>query len=379
MKKNKTQKILLTVALITVLLSGILYLSRHFGSLKLDKDIVNFKKVTFLIHAISDKDDYYFSVLVSLYPKEKKCALFFINPLSSFEGDDETLEQLGSSAPSKLEGELNRILDFSPNFILKINETNFKKIINFSGGLPFFFEPKISITSKSYKRPDSGFYNLDGDDAYDLLTSLSSNQALDYVARLEKQESALLSFYHKIYSKREEIKRPWFSFLYTFLNTTMDENEWLSLVDFLLEDEVFFGVSELPGELIGIEKTDRFMLRIKKDTVKIAYSKFEADILSEFFSDTERTRTEVLNGTNINGLAKKAKSLLAENRIKVLSVENAWSDSIKDSVVLDRSGNSKVSSKISATLDNMPRFFIIRKELGLDSTVVLGDDFDKAK
>jgi hypothetical protein len=42
MKKNKTQKLLLIIALVTVLLSGILYLSRNFGSLKLDKDIGNF-------------------------------------------------------------------------------------------------------------------------------------------------------------------------------------------------------------------------------------------------------------------------------------------------------------------------------------------------
>lgn len=379
MKKNKTQKLLLIIALVTVLLSGILYLSRNFGSLKLDKDIGNFKKVTFLLHAISDTDNYYFSVLISLYPKEKKCALFFINPLSSFEGDDETLEQLGSSAPSRLEGELNRILGFNPNFIITINETNFKKIINFVGGIPYYFEPKTFTPSNSFNRPESGYYNLDGKDAYDLFTSLNSNRALDYVARLEKQESAILSFYNKVFLSKDEIKKPWFTFLYSIIQTNMEESEWLSLIDFLLAEEIYFGVSELPGELIGIEKTDRSMLKIKKDTVKIAYNKFEADILSEFFSDTERSRIEVLNGTSINGLAKKAKSLLSENRIKVLSVENAWSSNIKESIVLDRSGNSKVSFKISNTLNNMPRFFIIRKELGLDSTVVLGEDFDKAK
>jgi hypothetical protein len=379
MKKNKKQRILLIVASSFIILSGFIYLTKQFGNLKLDKQIGSFKKVTFLLHATGDNDQYYFSVLISLYPKEKKAGLFFINPLSNFNGDDSTLEEEGKSAIGIVESNLSKILGFNPNFTLKINSSKFKKIINLAGGIPFYFEPKTAVQSTIYDRPNSGSYMLDGEDAFDYLTKISSKNPMDYVGRLERQESALLSFYFNSRGQIADIKKPWIIYLYSLLDTNLDENEWSSLVDFLLSEEIHFGISELPGELNSIEKTDLFVLRIKKDTAKIAYNKFEADLLSEFFADSERTRTEVLNGTAINGLAKKAKSLLAENRIKVLSVENAWTINIKESVVLDRSGNSKVSSKISTTLNHMPRYFVIRKELGLDSTVVLGEEFDKTK
>jgi anionic cell wall polymer biosynthesis LytR-Cps2A-Psr (LCP) family protein len=379
MKKHKTQKILLIVASSFIILSGFIYLTKQFGNLKLDKQIGSFKKVTFLMHATGENDQYFFSVLVSLYPKEKKAGLFFINPLSNFDGGDSTLEAEGKSAVGIVESNLSKILGFKPNFTIKINSSQFKKIINLSGGIPFYFEPKTLVQSNIYNRPNSGSYLLDGEDALDYLTSIPSKNPMDYVSRLERQESAILSFYFNTRGQVLDIKKLWINYLYSLMETNLEENEWSSLVDFLLSEEIHFGISELPGELNAINKTDLFILRIKKDTVKIAYNKFEADLLSEFFADSERTRTEVLNGTAINGLAKKAKSLLAENRIKVLSVENAWTINIKESVVLDRSGNSKVSSKISTTLNHMPRFFVVRKELGLDSTVVLGEEFDKAK
>ncbi|WCL47964.1 LCP family protein [Leptospira sp. GIMC2001] len=379
MIKNRTQFIILVVAATLVLFSLVLFVSKQMGHLKLDKQITQLRKVTFLVHAMSDDDDYFFSVLITIFPKEKKVALFFVNPLASFESEETSLEKLKSGAPKTVENEIADILGFNPNYTVTIHEKNFKKIIDFSGGLPVFFEPKTALNTDRYNRPSNGFYTLDGSDAYDYLTALSSKKALDYVARLERQESAILSYFFYVQSLKETIKKPWISFLYSLIQTNLDENEFTNLIEFLISEDIGFGISELPGELVGVPNKDESLLKVRSDTAKIAYKKFEADVLSEFFADSERGRTEVLNGTPINGLAKKAKSLLGERRIKVLSVENAWESDFKETFVIDRSGNTRLSEKVYSAMGEKNRFFVIRKELGLDVTVVLGEDFDKTK
>lgn len=379
MTKNKNQFLLPSIAATILVLSVVLYVSRQMGNFKLDKQITQVKKVTFLVHGLSNGNDYLFSVLVSMFPKDKKIGLYFVNPLSVMGSESEPLLKLKSGAPKTVERELERILGFSVNYSFTIKESQFKKLVNLIGGLPVYFEPKTNIQSSLYDRPTSDYYTLDGDDAYEYLTYLPSQKAPDYVYRLERQESAFLTLYEELRKKKDQIRKGWINIAYSWLDTNMDESEFGNLLEFLLTEPLYFGVSELPGELQGVPKSDSFVLKIHSDVGKIAYKKFEADLLSEFFADTERARTEVLNGTPINGLAKKAKSLMNERRIKVLSVENAWSDSMKTSLVLDRSGNTKLSHKVSESLNDMPVFYVIRKELGLDVTVLLGEEFEKSK
>lgn len=379
MTKKKPQIILLSIAGLLLLFSFGLYISRQMGHLKLDKQITQLRKVTILTHALSDGNDYYFSVLVSLYPKEKKAALFFINPLSQFETETASLEKLKSGAIKTVEKELSKTLGFSPNYSITVKEDSFKRIVDLIGGLPIYFDPKTTLSSDRYNRPLGGSYYLDGEDAFDYLTYLPSKKGLEYVYRLEKQESAILTFYSQVFKNKDSIKKQLLSYIFTLLNTNLEESEFATLLDFLSNEEIYFGISELPGELQAVPKTDEFVLKISSDTAKVAYKKFEADVLSEFFADTERTRTEVLNGTEVNGLAKRAKSTLNERRIKVLTVENAWNSNFKETIILDRSGNTKVSTKVSEALGSQNLFYVIRKELGLDVTIVLGEDFDKSK
>lgn len=378
MKKTQPYKILFIIATALVVISIALFVSKQFGHLKLDKSITQLKKVNFLLHAIGDGDDYFFSAWITLYPKDKKIGLYFVNPLSRFESEDEPLIKLKSGALKVVENELSDILGQKPNYRISVKGDRLKQMIDLAGGLPTYFEPKTNVTSSKYNnRPTNGFYNLDGEDAYDYLTKVSDMDALAYVYRLERQESAFLSFYNHIKVNKDTIKKPWIHFFASLLDTNMSQEEAVGLLEFLIEEELHFGVSELPGEIQSAGKKNDFALQIKRDTAKIAFKKFEADLLSEFFADTERSRVEVLNGTTINGLAKRGKSILNERRIKVLSVENAWSDDFKESIVLNRSGNSKISTKVAEAIQTEKVFFSIRKELGLDATVVLGDNFGK--
>lgn len=379
MKINKFQIIILSLAGFLFLISLGFYSIRQFGHLRLSGSITDVKKVYFLLHAIGDGNEYYFSTWVSLYPKEKKIGLYFINPLSKFPGEEVPLYKLKSGAIPTVEKKLENILGIRINYSITIKENNFKKIIDLIGGMPVYFEPKSTVPSNDYNRPSDGYYILDGRDAYEYLVTLESNTALDYVHRLERQESAVLNIFHKIIMDKSLIKKEWIGLFLKLLDTNLNSDEIYNLADFLLMEEIHFGISELPGDIQGSTTKGEYVLEVSNDTAKIAYTKFEDDLLSEFFADTERSRVEVLNGTNINGLARQGKSILNERRIKVLTVENAWTENFKETIVLNRSGNSRISKKVSDAIQKGKMFFSIRKELGLDVTVVLGEDFGKAK
>jgi len=368
---------LLIVAIAISLFSIIFYISRQWGNLKLNQSLSDHHKLIFLIHASGTNDEYLFSVWIQMYPKDRKIGLYFINPLAKFSDEDEPLYRMKSAAKKVVAKQMSAISGRSPNFIINIGPDAFIKMVDLAGGIPIFLDPGSAISSETFQRNVNDCYIMNGEDAYDYLTTLSSKEAISYVRRLERQESALLAYFFHIKKQKDLLKKQYFPILSSWVDSNLQAEEWINLTEFLLNQDIEFGVGELPGEIQSSSKQEEYILKISPDTAKIAYKKFEADILSEFFSDTERARVEVLNGTNINGLAKKGKSLLNERRIKVLTVENAWKDNFKTSVILNRSGNTKISKKISDAIASDDIYFSIRKEYGLDATLILGEDFAK--
>ncbi|TGN08369.1 LCP family protein [Leptospira ilyithenensis] len=351
---------------------------RNKGGFSVDGKVTSAKRVNFLVHIISDSDKYLFSFYSELYPTEKKAALFFINPLTAFEDDDTTLEEKGKKAPDVLESALEDIFDHSIQYKITLSESNFKHIVDLLGGLELFFEPKSVRFTDKYNRKDR-IYNLDGEDCFDVLSHLQDKKALSYIQRLETNESIILTLLEAIYVKKEIITKQKIALIHEKIETNLSLKEWESLVDYFKKEKVNYGVSELPAEpVLRVKKKDE-MLKAKSDTVKVAFAKFSSDLKSMYFSDGERARIEVLNGTSKNGLARYGKSLLNDKGLKVLTVDNAWEEDFKNSVILNRSGNTNYTDSISETFQGRKVYYALRKDLGLDATVVLGEDFQGTK
>ncbi|MFP4010661.1 MAG: LCP family protein [Spirochaetaceae bacterium] len=86
---------------------------------------------------------------------------------------------------------------------------------------------------------------------------------------------------------------------------------------------------------------------------------------------------ELLNGTSVSGLARRTRELYAGYGFDVVSVDNADSEDVEHTRVIDRSGNidvaRRVANIIGATrIDSEP----LSEESTIDVTVILGQDFD---
>jgi hypothetical protein len=342
-----------------------------------DLKFVTPKKSNYLISLVSDNGDYLFSIYAEFYLQEKKAALFFVNPLTTFE-DDKTLEDYGKKAPSELYSSLEDIFDHSIQNKITITETNLHQIINLMGGMELFFEPKSNKSTTKYLRKNR-IYNLDGEDCYDVISYLEDRKLLSYIHRLEIQESTMLSLFEAFHQKRDTLTKQKIALLHERVDSNLSLRDWEAFFEFFKKDRVHFGVSELPAEPIARLKRKDEILRTNEETVKVAFSKFSSDVRSSYYSDGERARIEILNGTSKSGLARYGKALLNDKGLKVLSVDNAWDSNFEKSIILNRSGNTQYTDAISETFQGRKVYFSLRKDLGLDATVVLGEDFQNSK
>lgn len=343
---------------------------------KIDKKLTKPNPICFQLTGFSDTKVLSFSLLVTLFPTERKAALFFINPLISF--SSERLEKLGPNAEEVLAKELEIISNHKIDYKLSLSEGNFKRIIDILGGLPIYFDPGlVRKTSDNYQRR-VGEYMLSGEDVSDFLKLRDTENPTEYLERLWSQETVTLILYDRITQLNKTIRKEWLLLFASFFDSDLLPEEFVSLFQYIQDGHLVLYVSEMPAEPITVldGKDKKVQLKVKEEVASIAYSKFESDLRSEDFADGEFARIEILNGTEINGLAKQVKSILNEKRIKVLSTDNAWTLKQENTIIIDRSGNPEYSYKIAEVLGTKNIKHIIDKEVGLDTSIILGEDFE---
>ncbi|MCZ8156169.1 MAG: LCP family protein [Leptospira sp.] len=369
-ESNKKPMLLLAIAGGVLFLAMAVLFLRNKTNFGADLKIASNKKSNYLISIVSNKDEFLLSLYAEVYFQEKKAAFFFINPLISFE-DETSLEDVGKKAPSEVYSSLEDILDHSIQNKIVIREKDFVQIIDLLGGMELFFEPKTSKYSSKYFRKKR-IYNLDGEDCYDVISALEDRKLLTYIHRLEVQESIMLTLFETIHQKKDLVTKQKVSLLHERIENNMSLKDWETFFDFFKKDRIHFGVSELPGEPIARVKKKDEILKTNPETIKVAFSKFASDVRSSYFSDGERARIEILNGTGKSGLARYGKALLNDKGLKVLTVDNAWDANFEKSIILNRSGNTQYTDAISETFQGRKVYFSLRKDLGLDSTIILG-------
>ncbi|MCZ8342974.1 MAG: LytR C-terminal domain-containing protein [Leptospira sp.] len=376
-KRAVSSKYLLVFAGSLFALAILLLIVRSKGGFSFDQKLTQGKRVPILFSVLDEGDTFLFSTYIELYPQEKKAALFFVNPRTSFDEDDTLLEKK-DSAPNYLKSRIEDALDQTVSYRIVLTKSQFQSWIDLIGGIEVFFEPKSGHITKNYDRKKT-IYVLDGRDCFDWMTFLSDTKMLSYIKRIEVQETILLTVLEKLHSSRDQISKQTIQVLFEKATTNLDLKEWEALFEFLKKERIHFGVSELPGEPIVRNKQKDEILRAKQETVRVAFLKFSGELRSSSFSEGERARIEVLNGTSKNGLARYGKILLNDKGLKVLTVDNAWDPNFKSSIILNRSGNTQYSDLISETFQGRPVYFALRKDLGLDATVILGEDFQNSK
>ncbi|MDX1957667.1 MAG: LCP family protein [Leptospiraceae bacterium] len=346
----------------------------------LESKLTEEKILTFLFSGYDEKEEYSFGLFVFLHPTQKKCGLFFINPIASFDNGESTLQEKKKSVTKYLTPKLESLTGLKVNYTLEINSKQFKSIIDFLSGVNHFEEwvnPKLKTNSFSFKRA-SGDQIIFGEEALELVSKLDNTQE-NYLHRLYNQQSLFLNLYDKISSPEFEFKKEYIYLGPKFFDSELKEQDYFALIQYLKKNQLIISSGEIPGEFQYDEKTKKGKLIIKEDIANLAFTKLTSFLSSGDYLYGELSRVEILNNTETSGLAKSAKSILAEKNFKVLSTGNGESSNLKKSIVLDRSGNAEYSYRIAKILGIKSTRHSINNELGLDATVMLGEDFEIKK
>ncbi len=332
--------------------------------------------MNFLICSASKEDKVEFVLFASVYPNDKKIFLYYVNPMIAF--SDIRIESDGINSASQIKSKLEALLDKKIDYTLTLREDHFSRIIDILGGVSIYFDSQLMKKNPELKLTSSGDFNFSGSEALSFLKLKNLDNPYDFLDRLNKQESLTLTLYDNLTKNSKLIHKEWLAFMFNFFEGNLSVQEFYFLFENLTENKYTFLITEMPSELADpkLENSKKQFLKIKDEIVSIAFSKFETVFKSGEFTDGEYARIEVLNGTETNGLAKRVKIFLNEKRIKVLSTDNASKVNVKESVIINRSGNTAYVKKISELLGINNIKHIINKESGLDLTVILGEDFE---
>lgn len=344
---------------------------------KISKKFSTQTEIGFLVTSFSSENELSFALYTILYPHDKKIALYFLNPMITF--DTDRLEKMGRDTPDIIQKKIETVLDKKIDYQFKLTDKNFERLIDILGGVNIFYDPYLLKKTSQTNELDIDDYSYSGRELTEFLKLKSKENPEDYLERLNRQEIITYIIFDKIQKLGKSFRKEWLLFLPNLIDSNFTADEYFTIYEFITENKFKMNLTEMPSELSYTQdsnKQKKTNLFIKDDIVNIAFNKFETQLKSEDFGDGEFSRIEILNGTDTSGLAKRVKTILNERRIKVLITDNAWQIDIKKSVIINRSGNSEFVKKVSDITGISNIKYVFNKTSGLDLTVVLGEDFE---
>jgi hypothetical protein len=379
-RKRKWDKSLVVLGLIiaVVLASAVVgYLQLRTDPLSesLKKD----RPLTFLF-AVSGDQEYRFFEVLQYHPLTHRGAVLFlpgnvgliIESLKKVDRMD-ALYRYGSIGP--LKAKVEQITGLQIPFYFELREQDVVSLVDLLGGLELFIPNPV----EGKVRLPSGSVVLDGDKIRDFIAYEDPLEPeTDSVGRKQKFLQSLL----KALGESDLVLEPGpFAALRRLASTNLGPR---SLAALLRE------LSKLESEKLIFQRVLGSLRTV--DGKELLFPHFEGQLLKEIVKQTGETiasaepggeeeltvALEILNGTPVAGLAKRAASVFQSYGYEIVALGNADNADYLNTVVLDRKGRLE-AAQTAAELIRCQRVYSRLAEGGdltIDVTLILGKDFD---
>lgn len=358
---------ILAGSLLFVLIAGALFVRRYFSN-QLEKRLLD-KEVVPLRIELKDQGRTELLAQLILYPEQKWAALYFINTDAHYPDSTKPIsDQIFSDNFEKYSG-------LKSMYSVEFSRSGSARLIDLAEGLPMYLEAVQAFPNAQFQYP-TGRSVFSGEQAleYALSRRLQAGQEhLNGLERTRRMQSIILSCFwnaDKIAARihAKELRE----LASTLVESDLTGPELLSLAAFLSESKV--SVLEVPLE-VGLDRK----LTVKEKRARTVYGEFSDNLrsgrlLKDPFS------LEVLNGTEVGGLARRVKQFLQDRGILVLNADNYPIKPVPKSVILVRAGRSSLGTQLME-MTALPRenVFFDRSTQDVDVTLLLGQDFDIKK
>ena len=327
--------------------------------------------------------------IVAHYSQTRRAAMFdipanigLILPQLGRTGDIGSLYTEKGAAVYK--EEIEKLTGISIPFYIVCSLTDFMHLTDLLGGISVFIPSSIDIDTEKYGKVllPSGSVLLDGDKVRDYLLYEDESDA-DGEAVTRKQK-AVLAFLRSLYEHPDMLEKEQFKVFGPLLHSNVSGGNLKQLLEYLCKiDSERLVPQRLTGAVRIVDSKELLFPFRDGQQIKEIIGQTLAALASREGTTLERVYAlEVLNGTDINGLARTASELYQSFGYDVIRVGNASQTGVEHTVLIDRIGNEAVAKIVGQVVrcENIESAQVgddhSGSETNVDFTLILGKDFN---
>lgn len=386
MRKRKNDKsVILLGAIVLIVLAAVVF---GFFQLRTDLFTEQLKKgspLAILFSIASDREYRFFEVFL-YHPQTHKGAVVYIpgnvgSIIESLKRVDriDALYDRGDMVP--LRSKIEELAGLRIPFVVDLREEDLVRLVDLLGGLELFIPNPVDLAAGQERvLLPSGSVTLDGDKLVDFISYQDELEPeMDQVGRKQK---FLQAFLRKMGESRDLLlEESAFRMARHSLATSLNAR---SMAAFIRQMEKFDAERVIFHRVLGSQRV--------VDQKNLVFPHFEGELLKETVRQTLETiasaevlreeqltvSIQILNGTNVTGLARRAASVFQSFGYDVGFLGNADNDEDQKTVVIDRKGMPELAQKVAEliqcerVLTRLDPF----TDQSIDVTVILGKDFD---
>ncbi len=366
---SRISRIVLAASLVFVIVASFLFVRRFFSN-QLEKRLID-KDVVPIRLIVRDQDRIETLAQMILFPEQKWVLFYFVNTdARQPEGSKSISERSAMFADN-----FDRYSGLKSVYSIEMTRETLARLIDLGEGLPMYLETPQIFPNSNFQYP-AGRMRFSGAQAAEFAFARrvqAGQEQLSGLERMRRMETILLNvawnsqqFIDKIRSR--ELR----AFAASLIETDLTKAEVASLLSFLADSSI--AILEVPLE----QGPDR-QLYVKDKRAKTVYAEF-FDNLRSGRMKKDQFSLEVLNGTEIGGLARRVKQFLQDRGILVLNADNYPIKPVPKSVILVRAGRTSLGKHVM-DMTALPRegVFFDRSTQDVDVTILLGTDFEIKK
>jgi anionic cell wall polymer biosynthesis LytR-Cps2A-Psr (LCP) family protein len=385
---------LLLILIIFLLFTGVGFAIYAFRSNPVEEALSG-TRVIYVLYIIENEKKPLSTYVLMYYPGTRRIAVFDIPGelgllISRINRVDRIDSIYDPSRINNFQNEIDKLLDIEIDFSIVVTEENLTSIVDLLEGIEIFIPSSVS-----YRENDkiilfpSGMTVLDGDKA-----SLYATYSLPFEERdveLFRRQRFFIGFLKRQVQMNDNLKNPDIAKLYySFFKSSMDRrtlallfNEFVNIDTGSINIQTVGGnIREVSGQMLIIPHWDGNLV---KEVVRQTLTSLTRDIEEHLVMRT--ITVEVLNGTDVNGLAGRTAEMLRNFGYDIISIGNAELNTYEKTEIIHRSGDEGMIVALADVIrcDNIRHEMLTLEELNkdyddheykADITLIIGRDFN---
>ena len=280
--------------------------------------------------------------------------------------------------------EIEKLTGVDIPFYITCSLTDFMHLTDLLGGISVFIPSSVDIDSEKYGRIllPSGSVLLDGDKVCDYLLYEDETDAEGET--ITRKQKAILALLRSLYEHPDMLEKGQFKVFSPLLHGNVTGGDLKQLLEYLCKiDSERLVPQRLTGAVRIVDSKELLFPFRDGQQIKEIIGQTLAALASKDGATLERVYAlEVLNGTDVNGLARTASELYQSFGYDVIRIGNAQQSGVEHTVLIDRIGNEAVAKIVAQVVqcENIESAQIgdehSGSETNVDFTLILGKDFN---